>query len=173
MTTAIGTGWKRGSSVASIAPDGYERFLAVAAILLLATVAAALARGHAEWGLVPAIVWAHLSTIVVALILTPVMLLRRRGDRRHRVLGTAWVVAMIGTALLSFGIRAANDGRFSIIHILSLWVLAMAPAIWWSARTHRVARHRAAVRGMVTGALLVAGFFTFPFGRLLGRWLFA
>jgi uncharacterized membrane protein len=28
------------------------------------------------------------------------------------------------------------------------------------------------VRGMVTGALLVAGFFTFPFGRMLGAWLF-
>jgi uncharacterized membrane protein len=29
-----------------------------------------------------------------------------------------------------------------------------------------------AARGMVLGALLVAGFFTFPFGRLMGRWLF-
>jgi len=48
-----------------------------------------------------------------------------------------------------------------------------APLIWWTARTHRVAAHRRQVRGMVTGALLVAGFFTLPFGRLLGRWLFA
>jgi uncharacterized membrane protein len=42
----------------------------------------------------------------------------------------------------------------------------------WYARRHQVARHRGAVRGMVMGALLVAGFFTFPFGRLMGRWLF-
>jgi uncharacterized membrane protein len=42
----------------------------------------------------------------------------------------------------------------------------------WAARTHRYAAHRRAVRGMVTGALLIAGFFTFPFGRLLGHWLF-
>jgi uncharacterized membrane protein len=34
------------------------------------------------------------------------------------------------------------------------------------------ARHRRGIRAMVLGALLIAGFFTFPFDRLLGRWLF-
>jgi uncharacterized membrane protein len=34
-------------------------------------------------------------------------------------------------------------------------------------------RHRRGVRAMVTGALLIAGFFTFPFDRLLGHWLFS
>jgi uncharacterized membrane protein len=36
-----------------------------------------------------------------------------------------------------------------------------------------VKRHRRSVRAMVTGALLIAGFFTFPFNRLLGHWLFS
>ena len=173
MATVIGRNSSPPRSTGSLAPDLYERILAVGAVVLLAAVAVALARGRGEWHLVPAIIWAHLLTIVVALALTPVMLLRPRGDRRHRVLGTIWVVAMLATALLSFGIRVSNHGGFSVIHLLSLWVLAMAPVIWWSARTHRVAKHRGAVRGMVTGALLVAGFFTFPFGRLLGHWLFA
>ena len=44
--------------------------------------------------------------------------------------------------------------------------------IVWRARTHRVAAHRRSIRGIVIGALLVAGFFTFPFDRLLGSWLF-
>lgn len=66
----------------------------------------------------------------------------------------------------------SGPGRFSVIHILSLWTLVQVPVIWWSARTHDVARHKGSVRGMVIGALLTAGFFTFPFGRLLGRWLF-
>ena len=35
-----------------------------------------------------------------------------------------------------------------------------------------LARHRRSVHGMVIGALLIAGFFTFPFNRLLGAWLF-
>ena len=46
------------------------------------------------------------------------------------------------------------------------------PLIVWAARTHNVARHRNAVRGMVAGALIIAGIFTFPFDRLMGHWLF-
>ena len=65
-----------------------------------------------------------------------------------------------------------NDGGFSFIHLISLWVLIQVPLIVVTARTHRVVRHRRAVRGMAIGALLVAGFFTFPFHRLLGHWLF-
>jgi uncharacterized membrane protein len=156
----------------SLAPDALERVLAVGAVVLLVTVLAALVRGHAEWGRVPPIVWAHLFTIMIALALTPIMLVRRRGDRPHRVLGTIWVVAMIATALLSFEVRLSNPGGFSFIHILSVWTLIQVPIIWWSARTHNIVRHRTAVRGMVIGALLIAGFFTFPFDRLLGHWLF-
>ncbi|WP_203311342.1 DUF2306 domain-containing protein [Sphingomonas beigongshangi] len=155
-----------------LAADRYERILAYAAAMLLAVVLVAIARGHAEWPRVPPLVWAHLLTILVALALTPVMLLGRRGDRRHRQLGTIWVVAMMLTALLSFGIRQTNHGAFSAIHLLSAFTLVQVPLLWWSARTHRVARHRGAVRAMVTGALLIAGVFTFPFGRMLGHWLF-
>lgn len=151
-------------------PDAYERVLAGGAVLLLAAAVIAIVRGRGEWALVPVLVWIHLATIGVALALTPVMLLRARGDRRHRVTGTIWVAAMVATALLSFGIRQSNRG-FSIIHLLSVWVLIQVPLLWWAARTHRVARHRRSVRGLVTGALLIAGFFTFPFDRLLGHWL--
>ncbi len=154
-----------------LAADAYEKLLAGAAVVLLAAVLLALARGYPHWGAVPGLVWAHILTILAALVLTPVMLLGRRGDARHRLLGTIWVAAMLLTALLSFGIHLTNPGGWSIIHILSAWTLIQAPLIWYTARTHQVVRHRRAVRGMVTGALLIAGFFTFPFGRLLGRWL--
>lgn len=153
-----------------LTPDTFERVLAVGSVVLIAAVLIALARGHAEWGRVPWQVWPHLLTIMVALALTPWLLLRRRGDRRHRVMGTIWVAAMLLTALVSFDLR--TGGHWSVIHILSAWTLFQAPLIWWSARRHDVARHRSAVRGMVTGALLIAGFFTFPFDRLLGHWLF-
>lgn len=155
-----------------LTPDTFERLLAAASVVLLAMVLLALARGYGEWGGIPAMVWAHIGTIGVALALTPPMLLRRRGDRLHRRLGWVWVAAMMLTALLSFDIRLINRGDFSWIHILSAWTLIQVPLIWWTARTHQVARHRGAVRGMVTGALLIAGFFTFPFGRLMGDWLF-
>ena len=156
----------------SLKPDLFDRMLAVAALLLLAFVLTALWRGRAEWGEVPPVVWGHIATIVVAIALTPVMLLRPRGDRLHRRLGWAWVSAMALTALLTFGIRGMNQGGFSLIHILSAWTLVQVPLIVWSARAHNHRRHRNTVRGMVAGALLIAGFFTFPFDRLLGHWLF-
>lgn len=150
----------------------FERLLALGATLLLACVVIALIRGRAQWASVPWRVWPHLLTIMAALALTPAMLLRRRGDRLHRLLGWTWAAAMFLTAVLSLNLRAINHGGFSFIHILSVWTLIQVPIIIWSARTHKVGRHRGAVRGMVTGALLIAGFFTFPFNRMLGHWLF-
>lgn len=161
------------TAIKPIIADAYEKFLAIAAIALLVTVLVALVKGHAYWGDVPLVIWGHLVTVLIALALTPVMLLRPRGDRRHRLLGKIWVVAMFLTAAESFFVRFSNHGNFSFIHIISAFVVIGAPAIWWSAYTHRIARHRRQVRGMVTGALLIAGFFTFPFGRMLGQWLFS
>ena len=157
---------------AKLAPDGWDRLLAGAALLLLTAVAAAVWRGRAEWGNVPPFVLAHFATIVVAVSLTPLMLLRRRGDRFHRRLGWVWVSAMFLTALFTFGIRGLNAPALSLIHLLSVWTLIQLPLIAWYARTHRVDRHRRAVRGMVTGALIIAGVFTFPVERLMGHWLF-
>jgi uncharacterized membrane protein len=155
-----------------LSADTFEKMLAYGAAIMLAAVILAILRGQAEWSRVPMLVWAHLLTIGIALALTPVMLLRQRGDRRHRRIGRVWAGAMASTALVSLGVHTMNDGRFSVIHILSVWTLIQVPIIVWSARRHNVRKHRSAVRGMVFGALLIAGFFTFPFDRLLGHWLF-
>jgi uncharacterized membrane protein len=154
-----------------LAPELVDKFLAAAAIVLLAAVLAAVARGYGEWGQVPAIVWAHVATIIVAVGLTPIMLLRPRGDRLHRTLGWTWAVALFLAAALSFGVTALHPGHWSYIHLLSLFTMFQVPFIVVAARRHNWKRHRAAVRGMVTGGLVVAGFFTFSFGRLLGHWL--
>jgi len=159
-------------AVKPITPDTYERGLAIASVVLFACVIAAVFKGQAEWPRVTATIWLHLTTIMVAVALTPVMLLRRRGNRSHRMLGWVWVTAMLATAASSFFVRNVNSGGFSFIHILSVWTLVQVPLIVWTARNRKVAGHRRAVRGMVTGALLVAGLFTFPFDRLLGHWLF-
>ncbi len=154
--------------------------LAAASLLLFAAAVTAVLRGRVDWPAVPPLVWLHLGTILAATALTPVMLLRRKGDRRHRQLGYVWAAAMLGTAITSlfFHTRAPRgtlgvfSGDVSPIHILSIWVMLQVPLIVVSARRHDPVRHERAVRGMVLGALLIAGFFTFPFNRMLGRWLF-
>jgi uncharacterized membrane protein len=155
------------------AADVYERVLAIGAIVLLGCVVVAIGRGYADWPRIPATVWAHLFTIIVALALTPVMLLRPRGDAPHRKLGWIWLSAMMLTAAISLFVENPHMNRFSYIHILSVFVLIQAPMIAHAARKHNIKSHRRGIRAMVTGALLIAGFFTFPFDRLLGHWLFA
>ncbi len=150
-----------------------DKLLAAAAAILLAAALTAIAKGYGGWAEIPVNIWLHLSTILVATALTPVMLLRRRGDRLHRLLGYVWVAAMFVTAAVSFDIRLINQGGFSPIHILSAFTMIQAPMIVLRARQHRWRRHRNSVRLMVAGALLAAGFFTFPFGRLMGNWLFS
>ena len=154
-----------------LAPDLLDKALAAGATVMLAVVLAALLRGRSDWAEVPGVIWVHLATIITALVLTPVMLLRPRGDRMHRALGWIWAAAMFLTAFDSLFVRLINRGGFSVIHLLSLWTMLQVPLIVLRARKHDWKRHRSAVRGMVIGALLIAGFFTFPFGRMLGQWL--
>ena len=154
-----------------IGADRYERLLAWAALALFAAALVAIVRGRAAWGTIPGTLWGHLATVLLATGLTPVILLGRRGTVRHRLLGRVWVVAMLGTAALTLGVRVLHPGHWSWIHLLSLLVIVQAPILWWTAATGRIEQHRQSVRGLVTGALVIAGFFTFPFGRLLGRWL--
>ena len=154
-----------------LAPAMLDKILAAGAAVLLAAVLIALARGFGQWAEVPGVIWVHLATIVIALALTPVMLLRPRGDKLHRALGWVWAAAMFLTAFVSLFVRVIEPGKFSVIHLLSLWTMLQVPLIVLRARQHNWQRHRSAVRGMVIGALLIAGFFTFPFGRMMGRWL--
>ncbi len=149
-----------------------DRALAGAAAVMLAFVLVALVRGRAHLAEQPPAILAHLATIIVAVAVTPVMLLAPKGTRPHRALGYVWCAAMASTAMISFAIRGLNRGHFSAIHLISAFTFLQIPLIIWAARSHKVLRHRRAVRWTTLGALLIAGAFTFPFNRLLGRWLF-
>ena len=48
----------------------------------------------------------------------------------------------------------------------------MLPMVVLYARRGQHTRHRQAVRGLIIGALLIAGGFTFLPSRILGHWLF-
>lgn len=66
------------------------------------------------------LVFVHLVTALAALALGAVLLLRRKGNTGHRLLGWTWVGLMGGTALASAFIRD-EPGRF-------LGSLSWAPA---------------------------------------------
>ena len=155
-----------------IAPDRLEKICGALALVLLGFVVVAVLRGRPEWGRIPWIIWAHLATITAALAITPVMLWRRRGDQLHRRLGWVWAVCMFSTAVLSLNLHFINRGGYSLIHLLSVLTIVGVPVLVIAARRRDIKRHRGQARGFVVGALLVAGFFTFPFDRLLGSWLF-
>jgi uncharacterized membrane protein len=150
---------------------GLSAILAFAALV-------AVTRGQGQWDKVPPLVWLHLFTVLVATILTPIQLLRPKADGRHRLLGYVWAVAMVMTAAISLTFSTRNrdgwgvfTGDFSFIHILSVIVLLQVPRLVIAARNHDRAAHERGVRGIVIGALLIAGFFTFVFNRMLGNWL--
>ena len=155
----------------NLAPARADKILAFLCVAMLLAVAVSLGRGASEWGRLPGLVWFHLGTIALALALTPVMLLRRRGDRLHRALGYVWTAAILATAISTFWITESNPGRWSPIHLLSVFTLVMVPRVILAARNHRAHAHRQGIRFVVAGALIVAGFFTFMPDRMLGHWL--
>jgi uncharacterized membrane protein len=157
----------------STAPDRLERVLGGLALVMLGFIVAALVKGMPDWPQIPGVIWLHLATIMLALALTPVLLWRPRGTLAHRQLGYLWSGAMFLTALDSLFVTTSRPGHFSPIHLLSVATLVLVPLLVITARRHNVARHRRTVRGIIIGALLIAGFFTFPFDRLLGHWLFS
>lgn len=111
----------------------------------------------------------HLFAALSALMVALFMLKGAKGTRAHRIVGWAWVVLMMTTALSSFFVRELNHGALSWIHILSGWTALAAPLAVWAARTRRVRLHQRLMMGLVLGGLFGAGALSFIPGRLLYR----
>lgn len=107
----------------------------------------------------------HVAAAIGALLLGGLTLLLRKGTRLHKLFGRSWVVLMLTTALVSFGIQ--RSGHFSVIHILSVITLAGISSAVFAAMKGRISAHR---RGMtaVYVSLVIAGIFTLLPDRRLG-----
>ncbi|MEL6876609.1 MAG: DUF2306 domain-containing protein [Pseudomonadota bacterium] len=117
----------------------------------------------------------HLATALPAVLLGPLILLRRKGDRLHRMLGRIWITLMLLTAFASAFIRAPGGGiagtGFSFIHIFTVWTIIVVPLAVVAIRQGNVRAHRGAMTGLYAG-LCLAGAFTLIPGRLLGNIVF-
>lgn len=120
----------------------------------------------------PAAIQLHTLCALAALVLTPVILLARKGDTRHKALGRVWVAAMALTALSSFAITEIRlIGPYSPIHLLSILTLVSLVNAVRFARRRRIEAHRKAILGAAAG-LVGAGLFTLLPGRMMSQIIF-
>jgi uncharacterized membrane protein len=111
----------------------------------------------------------HLAAAVLALLVGCVLLIRRKGTAWHKFLGWGWVLAMGIVAGSSLFIQVLRPGQWSLLHLLSGWVLLALPFAVIAVRRGNVGAHRRTMTGIFIGGLLIAGLFTFAPGRLLFR----
>jgi len=134
--------------------------------------AAAVARisPHFDAALLAAQPWPvklHIAAALTALLVGTVILMRPKGGGLHRTLGWLWVTAMGATAVSSLFLRGLNHGAFSLIHLLTGWVLIALPMAIVAIRRRNVRVHQRMMTGLHVGGLIVAGAFTFIPGRLM------
>ena len=115
----------------------------------------------------------HALAALCALVLAPVILIRRKGGRVHRVLGRIWVAAMALTALSSFTVHEIRLwGDWSPIHLLSLLSLASLAEGMRAAFRRDITRHRKIMENLAFWALGVTGLFTLLPGRVMNHVFF-
>ena len=114
----------------------------------------------------------HVGAALVALALTPVILLRRKGDRLHKLTVRVWTLVMALTALSSFAVHEIRlFGPFSPIHFLSLLTLYSLFGAIYQVRRGRITAHKKHMQGAMVG-LVGAGLVTLLPGRLMSDVMF-
>ena len=115
------------------------------------------------------IIWAHLTASTMALMLGLFqVVINPKGDVAHKRRGWLWIGLMFIVTLPSFWMRNLNDGNFSWIHGLSLWVLFCMIMSIWSIRRGNVRRHAAFMMGTLIG-IAIAGLFALLPGRFISE----
>ena len=110
----------------------------------------------------------HAFAAMAAFVLGVVQLAAPKGTLPHRTVGWIWVVLMVIVATTSFWIHDLRMwGPWSAIHLLSIFTLVMLPLAVMHARRHDVGNHRKSMIGIFSGALVIAGLFTFMPGRIM------
>ena len=116
----------------------------------------------------------HALAAMAAFALGIVQFAGPKGTLPHRTLGWIWVALMAVVAISSFWIHQIRLlGPWSPIHLLSVFTPIMLVLGVWYARRHNVRGHKITMISIFTGALVVAGLFTFVPGRIMHAVVFA
>ncbi len=118
-------------------------------------------------------VWAlgtHVISAVISLGLGGWVLYHPKGTPNHKLAGKIWVLMMLTASFSSFFIL--SWGRFSPIHIFSVWTPISLGLGIYNARKGNIIRHQKCMKGAYIG-LIVAGVLAFALpGRFLWRLVF-
>lgn len=116
----------------------------------------------------PTVIQIHAFAAITAFAVGVVQLTAPKGTIPHRVIGWSWAMLMLIIAVSSLFIHQIRLwGLWSPIHLLSVLVLVTLPLAVLHARRHDVRHHRMAMLMLFTGALVIAGVFTFLPGRIM------
>jgi uncharacterized membrane protein len=116
----------------------------------------------------PSVIQVHAFAAMTAFAVGVVQLSAPKGTIPHRLIGWSWAALMLIVAISSLFIHQIRLwGPWSPIHLLSILVLVTLPLAVLHARRHDVRRHRMAMLMLFTGALVIAGVFTFLPGRIM------
>ncbi len=100
----------------------------------------------------------HIILALVAILVSPAILVLKKGSKLHKLLGKFWALIMLGLALGSFGINSFDmPYGVSPIHIVSVIVLISVPLGVYHIRRGNLRGHKQAMLGTMIGGILGAG----------------
>ncbi len=115
----------------------------------------------------------HAIAALIAIVLGGIQLYMKKGGMMHKVLGHLWIGLMLMVSVSSFWIHEIMLwGRFSPIHLLSLWTIFSCGIGIYFARAGKIRLHKITMVSMYFFALILTGFFTLMPGRVMHQIVF-
>ena len=110
----------------------------------------------------------HALAAIVAILLGAIQLLSPKGTMIHKALGYVWVLLMLAVSVSSLFIHEINMwGKYSPIHILSLWTIFCLLLAIYFVRIGNIKRHKQTMTLLYLLALILTGLFTLLPGRVM------
>ena len=110
----------------------------------------------------------HAIIAIFAIVVGGVQLILNKGTPLHKFMGWAWVSLMLIVCFTSFFIHKVNLwGKYSPIHLLSIWTIIAVVLGVYFARIGNVKRHKIFMVWTYWLALILTGLFTLYPGRVM------
>ena len=115
----------------------------------------------------------HAMIAIAAIIIGGLQLSLKKGTSLHKFMGRVWVGLMLIVSFTSFFIHELNIwGKYSPIHLLSIWTIIAVVLGVYFARIGNIKRHKIFMVWTYWLALILTGFFTFYPGRVMNIMFF-